>query len=71
MNSNVTLLCQINSGNHKNQYVYKMLLIINGQKNCRQIPNISRALLANKFDHTDVVGASPVAAAPTASSSWT
>ena len=35
----------------------------------RQVSNIRRALVGNKFvDHSDVVGASPVGAAPTASS---
>ena len=39
----------------------------------RQVPNISRTSAGNKFvdqfvDHSDVVGASPVGAAPTASS---
>ena len=33
-----------------------------------QIPNISRTLVGNKVvDHSDVVGASPVGAAPTSS----
>ena len=35
----------------------------------RQVPNIRRTLVGNKIvDHSDVVGASPVGAAPTASS---
>ena len=35
----------------------------------RQTSNINRTLVANKIvDHTDVVGASPVGAAPTTSS---
>ena len=35
----------------------------------RQVFNISRTLLGNKIvDHSDVVGASPVGAAPTSSS---
>ena len=35
----------------------------------RQVSNISRTSAGNKFvDHSDVVGASPVGAAPTASS---
>ena len=35
----------------------------------RQISNISRTLVGNKFvDHSDVVGALPAAAAPTTSS---
>ena len=34
----------------------------------RQISNISRTLVSNKIvDHSDVVGASPVGAAPTTS----
>ena len=38
----------------------------------RQISNISRTLIENKIiDHSDVVGASPVGAAPTTSSLWT
>ena len=38
----------------------------------RETSNISRTLLGNKiFDHSDVVGASPVGAAPTTSSSST
>ena len=37
-----------------------------------QISNISRALVENEIiDHSDVVGASPVGAAPTTSSWWT
>ena len=40
--------------------------------NYRQISNIKHTLLENKIiDHSDVVGASPVGAAATASSSWT
>ena len=35
----------------------------------RQVSNISRTVLGNNIvDHSDVVGASPVGAAPTASS---
>ena len=35
----------------------------------RQVSNIKRALVGNKIvDHSDVVGASPVGVAPTASS---
>ena len=35
----------------------------------RQVSNISRALVGNQIvDHSDVVGASPVGAAPTTSS---
>ena len=35
----------------------------------RQVPNISRTLEGNKIvNHSDVVGASPVGAAPTTSS---
>ena len=35
----------------------------------RKVSNISRTLVGNKIvDHSDVVGASPVGAAPTASS---
>ena len=38
----------------------------------RQVSNISRTLVGNKIvDHSDVVGASPVGAAPTTSSSST
>ena len=37
--------------------------------NYRQVSNISRILVSNKIvDHSDVVGASPVGAAPTTSS---
>ena len=37
----------------------------------RQISNISRTFVENKIiDHSDEVGASPVGAAPTASSLW-
>ena len=37
--------------------------------NYRQVSNIRRTLTGNKFvDHSDVVGASPVGAAPTISS---
>ena len=37
--------------------------------NYRQVSNISRTLVGNKIvDHSDVVGASPVGAAPTTSS---
>ena len=39
------------------------------QTNYRQVSNISRTLVDNKIvDHSDVVGASPVGAAPTTSS---
>ena len=35
----------------------------------RQVSNISRTLVGNKiFDYSDVVGASPIGAAPTTSS---
>ena len=38
-------------------------------KKYRQVSNIRRTLAGNKFvDHSDVVGASPVGAAPTTSS---
>ena len=37
-------------------------------KNTRKTSNISRTLVCNKIDHSDVVGASPVGAAPTTSS---
>ena len=37
-------------------------------QNCRQTSNISRTFVDNKIvDHLDVVGASPVGAAPTTS----
>ena len=40
-----------------------------GNKKYRKISNISRTLVGNKIvDHSDVVGASPVGAAPTTSS---
>ena len=39
------------------------------QNNYRQVSNIRRTLVGNKIvDHPDVVGASPVGAAPTTSS---
>ena len=42
------------------------------QKTYRQISNISYTLVGNEIvDHSDVVGASPVGAAPTRSSSST
>ena len=38
----------------------------------RQVSNISRTLVGNQIvDHSDVVGASPVGAAPTTSSFFT
>ena len=38
-------------------------------ENYRKVSNISRTLVGNKIvDHSDVVGASPVGAAPTTSS---
>ena len=38
----------------------------------RQVSNIRRTLVGNKIvDNSDVVGASPVGAAPTTSSLWT
>ena len=41
-----------------------------GQQTYRQVSNKRRTLVRNKLvDHSDVVGASPVGAAPT-SSSW-
>ena len=43
--------------------------IRNFQENYRQVSNIRRTLVGNKIvDHSDVVGASPVGAAPTTSS---
>ena len=40
--------------------------------NYRQVSNISCTLVGNKIvDHSEVVGASPVGAAPTTSSFWT
>ena len=40
-----------------------------GQLTYRKVSNISRTLIGNKIvDHSDVVGASPVGAAPTTSS---
>ena len=40
-----------------------------GTENFRQVSNKRRALVGNKIvDHSDVVGASPVGAAPTTSS---
>ena len=42
---------------------------IREHNNHRQVSNISRSLVGNQIvDHSDVVGASPVGAAPTASS---
>ena len=43
--------------------------IIYLQHNYRKVSNIRRTLVGNKIvDHSDVVGASPVGAAPTTSS---
>ena len=40
--------------------------IVHSQAMYRQVSNISRTLVGNKIvDHSDVVGASPVGAAPT------
>ena len=48
----------------------KLIIVLN--INYRQISNIRRTLIGNKtVDHSDVVGASPVGAAPTTSSSST
>ena len=53
-------------------YIYIALLRMSGisqYKTYRQVSNISRTLEGNKIvDHSDVVGASPVGAAPTTSS---
>ena len=45
------------------------LLIVDNKGEYRQVSNIRRTLVGNKIvDHSDVVGASPVGAAPTTSS---
>ena len=45
------------------------LCVENPQVDCRQVSNIRLTLVGNKiFDHSDVVGASPIGAAPTTSS---
>ena len=44
-----------------------MLRNMSHKKDYRQVYNISRTLGNNIVDHSDVVGASPVGAAPTAS----
>ena len=50
-------------------YLYKLSLIGFKFAKYRQVSNIRRTLVGNKIvDHSDVVGASPVGAAPTTSS---
>ena len=53
----------------KELYGEMMLLKVFLIKNYRETSNIRRTLVGNKIvDHSDVVGASPVGAAPTTSS---
>ena len=53
---------------HKSALVYIVAWYQVGEK-YRQLCNISRSLADNKLaDHSDVVGASPIGAAPTTSS---
>ena len=63
-------LCHHMASSSHNELIAKMCLkITHFNENYRQISNISRILAGNKFvDHSDVVGASPVGAAPTTSS---
>ena len=50
-------------------YLYEKMNGCNVICMCRQVSNISHTLVGNKIvDHSDVVGASPVGAAPTTSS---
>ena len=52
----------------ENVRTHSVTLILNGDV-YRQVSNIRRTLVGNKIvDHSDVVGASPVGAAPTTSS---
>ena len=51
------------------QYVDNQPIFLLGISNYRKTSNIRRTLAGNKIvDHSDVVGASPVGAAPTTSS---
>ena len=51
-------------------YLYLFLCGNNCEMNYRQVSNIRRTLVGNEIvDHSDIVGASPVGAAPTTSSS--
>ena len=51
------------------QYFNNKSVLRNENKIYRKVSNISRTLVDNKIvDHSDVVGASPVGAAPTTSS---
>ena len=51
------------------KWVHKKKIVSSKLGKYRQITNISRTLVGNKIvDHSDVVGASPVGAAPTTSS---
>ena len=48
---------------------FKVVLVIGTKEVYRKVSNIRRTLVGNKIvDHSDVVGASPVGAAPTTSS---
>ena len=54
---------------HELNIVFCCALFWNGQKTYRKTSNIRHTLIGNKIvDHSDVVGASPVGAAPTTSS---
>ena len=55
---------------HYCQYTCKVVVMLRNmshKKDYRQVYNISRTLGNNIVDHSDVVGVSPVGAAPTAS----
>ena len=54
---------------HQVLYAINTSLVEGLPSHYRQVSNIRGSLVANKiFDHSDVVGASPVGAAPTTSS---
>ena len=56
------------------RHIVRSISMVNQQftNKCRQISNICRTLVENKIaDHSDIVGASPVGAAPTTSSFYT
>ena len=64
-------LCHVNVEEWKYMFLFprKMLARPRTQWKYRKVSNIRRALVSNTIvDHSDVVGASPVGAAPTTSS---
>ena len=66
----VVMMMQVTTtGDHVDHGKYTQEIQGSVRFNYRQVSNIRRTLVGNKInDHSDVVGASPVGAAPTTSS---